>query len=125
MGLFGNKADKQARLAAGAAESQRLRSLPARALAAEVMPAFGPDGMNFGAAHRQGPMEVVRWLLPGAAVRDRQPVLGPVVEALGVLEHANLLTRRSAETPSYYASRLGIAALAGGTVRTELGFQDS
>jgi hypothetical protein len=28
-------------------------------------------------------------------VKYRQPILGPVIEALGVLEHADLLTRRA------------------------------
>ena len=125
MGLFGNKADKQAKTAAAEAESQRLLALSLPELAAEVMSAFGPAGINAKSGHRQGPMEVVSWLLPDAPVRHRQPVLGPVVEALGVLEHSDLLTRRTFGThgkaSTYHASRLGEAALAAGTVGKQLG----
>jgi hypothetical protein len=122
MGLFGSKPEKQARWADAAAESERLRSLPVRDLAAEVMRAFAPEGMKIRAGYRHGPVEVVSWLLPGAPVRYRQPILGPVIEALGVLEHANLLTRRQRDNASnYYVSRLGAEALAAGTVRQELG----
>ena len=46
MGLFGNKADKQAKTAVAEAESQRLLALSLPELAAEVMPAFGPVGIN-------------------------------------------------------------------------------
>jgi len=125
MGLFGNKADKRAKTAAAEAESQRLLALSLPELAAEVMPAFGPVGINAKSGHRQGPTEVVSWLLPDAPVRHRQPVLGPVVEALGVLEHSDLLTRRTFGTrgnaSTYHASRLGEAALAEGTLGKQLG----
>ncbi len=120
--MFGDKADKQASRAGAQAESERLRSLPVRELAAEVMRAFGPDGIKARTGHRQGPVEVVSWLLPGAAMRYRQPLLGPVIEALGVLEHANLVTRRPfGDISTYHASRLGEAALAEEKVRHELG----
>ena len=124
MGLFGSKPEKQATAAAVEAESQRLRVLPARELAAEVMAAFGPDGINAKPGHRQGPVEVVAWLLPGAPAQYRQPLLGPVIEALGVLEHADLLTRRSfgsqGRASTYQATRLGQTALADGSVRAHL-----
>ncbi len=55
----------------------------------------------------------------------RQPLLGPVIEALGVLEHADLLTRRAFDShgraSTYQASRLGETALAEGTLGQELG----
>ena len=127
MGLFGSKAQNQATAAAAEAESQRLRALPVRELAAEVMPAFGPHGINAKPGHRQGPVEVVSWLLPGAPAKHRQPVLGPVIEALGVLEHADLLTRHSfgskGQASTYHATRLGETALAEGTVRAQLGIE--
>jgi hypothetical protein len=48
-----------------------------------------------------------------------------VIEALGVLEHANLLTRASfgsrGQASSYRATRLGETALADGTVGNQLG----
>lgn len=56
MGLFGNDDDK----AAAQAESDRLRNLPLVELAAEIMPAFGPDGINAKSGHQQGPMESPR-----------------------------------------------------------------
>jgi hypothetical protein len=123
--LFGNRADKQAKAAAAQAESERLLALPARELAGEVMPAFGPNGIKAKSGHRQGPMEVVSWLLPDAPAKFRQPILGPVIEALGVLEQANLLTRRSfggdGAASTYHATRLGETALAEGAVRKQLG----
>jgi hypothetical protein len=52
-------------------------------------------------------------------------VFGPVTEALGVLEHADLVTQRSfgsrGEGSTYHATRLGDEALASGTVRQQLG----
>jgi hypothetical protein len=124
MGLFGKNPEKQAKADAAQAESERLAGLPTVDLAAEVMPAFGPDGINAKAGHRQGPMEVVSWLLPDAPVKYRQPILGSVIEALGVLEHADLLTRHAVGTSgnasTYNASRLGETALAESTVREQL-----
>jgi hypothetical protein len=127
VGLFGNKADKEAKGAATQAESKRLAALPVHELAAEVMPAFGPNGIDAKSGHRQGPMEAVAWLLPDAPVKYRQPILGPVIEALDVLEHANLVTRGSfgskGKASTYHASRLGETALTDGTVRTQLGLE--
>ena len=124
MGVFGDKAEKQAKAAAAEAESERLSALPVHELAVEVMPAFGPNGINAKAGHRQGPFEVVSWLVPDLPVKYRSTVLGPVIEALGVLEHANLVTLRSfgkeGGASTYRASRLGEAALAEGTVREQL-----
>jgi hypothetical protein len=124
MRLIGN-ADRAAKGAATQAESQRLAALPVRELAAEVMPAFGPSGIDAKSGHRQGPMEVVAWMLPHSSGKFRQPILGPVIEALGVLEHSDLVTRRSfgsrGTASTYHASRLGETALSEGTVRTQLG----
>jgi hypothetical protein len=96
MGLVGNKADKQARRDAAEARSNRLAALSPRELAAEVMPAFGADGIN-----------------------------APVIEALALLEHANLLSRSSfgsSGTGSMYrATRQGETALADDTVAQQLG----
>jgi hypothetical protein len=129
MGLFGNKSDKDGRGAAMEVESRRLVGLSAPGLAEEVMPAFGPNGIKAKSGHRQGPMEVVSWLLPDAPVKFRQPLLGPVIEALGVLEQAGLLTRGSfgsrGKASTYHASRLGEAALNEGTVRARLGVEAS
>jgi hypothetical protein len=125
IGLFGNKADKREKVAAAESNSARLIAMPVLDLAAEIMPAFGPDGINAKSGHRQGPMEVVSWLLPDASVKYRQPLIAPVIEALGVLEHANMLSRSSfgsrGQASTYRATRLGETALAEGTVRGELG----
>ena len=126
MGLFGNRDDKQARLAAADAEAARLQALALPALADAVMPAFGPSGMALGSGHRSGAFEVTTWLVPDLPTGRRGPLMGSVVEALGLLEHADLLTARSfggrgSNSTSYQASRLGEAALADGTVRQQLG----
>ena len=42
--MFGNKGEKAAQDVAVSAEIERLISLPVADLAAEMMPAFGPDG---------------------------------------------------------------------------------
>jgi hypothetical protein len=129
MGLFGNKSEKDAKSTAMEAESGRLVGLSAPVLAVEVMPAFGLNGINAKSGHRQGPMEVVSWLLPDAPVKFRQPVLGPVIEALGVLDQAGLLTRGAfgsrGKASTYHASRLGEAALTDDTVRERLGVEPS
>ena len=129
MGIFAKKAGDHATPSAAEAESARLVALPIGELASEVMPAFGPNGINARSGHRQGPMEVVSWLLPDASVKYRQPILGPVIEALGVLEHADLLTRHAfgsnGRASTYRASRLGEIALAEATVRKQLGLDAS
>lgn len=73
-------------------------------------------------------MEVVSWLLPDAPMKYRQPLLGPVIEALGVLDQAGLLTRGSfgskGKASTYHASLLGERALSDGTVGNQLGTPD-
>lgn len=114
MGLFGNKDEKRAKEAAAQAESERLMALPVADLAAEIMPAFGPDGINAGSGHRQGPMEVTEWLFASTStkVRYRQPTLGPVIEGLQMLDNAGLLAQRNfggsnSSASTYHATRLG------------------
>jgi hypothetical protein len=46
VGLFGNKDEKAAEEAAGAAEVASLEALSTDELAVELMPAFGPDGAS-------------------------------------------------------------------------------
>lgn len=126
MGLFGNRDEKQARIAAADAEAARLQALALPDLAAAVMPAFCPGGMDLGSGHRHGPVEVTAWLVPDLPTGRRGPLMGAVIEALGMLEHANLLTSRSfggrgSTSTSYQASRLGEAALADRTLRQQLG----
>jgi hypothetical protein len=126
VGLFGNRGDTQARVGAAEEEAVRLEALELPDLAVAVMPAFGADGMDLGPGHRSGAFEVTAWLVPDLPTGRRGPLLGAVIEALGMLEHANLLTSRSfggrgSNSTSYQASRLGEAALADGSVRQQLG----
>ncbi len=127
MGLFGDKDEKRAREAAAQAESERLAALPVAELAAAVMPAFGPDGIAAKGGHRQGPMEVTEWLFASTStkVKYRQPVLGPVIEALQLLDSAGLLGRRNfggdhSSASTYQATRLGEEALTDGSVARRL-----
>jgi hypothetical protein len=128
MGLFGNSEEKKAKEAAAQAESERLVGLPATDLATEIMPAFGADGIDAKSGHRQGPMEVTEWLLASTStkVKYRQPILGPVIEGLQLLDNAGLVGRRNfggsnSSASTYHATRLGEEALASGTVRERLG----
>jgi len=123
MGLFGNRAKKEAKKAAAAAESERLVGLSVVDLAVAVMPAFGPGGIEAKSGHQQGAMEVTEWLFRNSstAVEYRQPTLGPVIEALQALDNAGLLEKRSFGGGStYHATRAGEEALAGGSVRERL-----
>jgi hypothetical protein len=127
MGLFGNKEAKRADQAAAQAESERLAALPVADLAAEVMPAFGLGGIEAKSGHRQGAIEVTEWLFASTSTkaRYRQPVLGPVIEALQLLDGAGLLGHRSfggsnSNASTYHATRLGEEALADGSVKQRL-----
>jgi hypothetical protein len=124
MSLFGNRKEKAAKEGAAAEESERLVALPVADLAAEIMPAFGPDGLQAKTGHRQGPMEVTSWLLASfsTSVKYRQPILGPVIEGLQALDNAGLVEHRTFGGGSTYnATRLGETALAEGSVRERLG----
>jgi hypothetical protein len=125
MGLFGNREEKAAKQEADRQESERLAALSVAGLAAEIMPAFGPDGMDVKSGHQQGAMQVTEWLLPAAKVKYRQPVLRPVIEGLKALETAGLLEARSfggsnSSATTYHPTRLGEEALADGSVARHL-----
>lgn len=122
MGLFGSKEDK----AAAQAESDRLAALPLADLAAEVMRAFGPDGLETKSGHQQGAMQITQWLMAAFSkkVKYTQPVLGPTIEALGLLDTAGLVSSRnfgSGNAKTFNATRIGEEALAAGDVRERLG----
>jgi hypothetical protein len=128
MGLFGNRAEKAEKEAAAAAESERLAGLPVAGLAAEIMPAFGPDGIDDRAGHRRGAIEVTEWLFRDSSTKAkyRQPTLGPVMESLQALENAGLLEGRSfggsgSGATTYSCTRAGEEALAAGSVSRALG----
>ena len=113
-------------------------SLPPADLAAELMPAFGPYGPKGGAALTPGSFEndhisrqdLENWLLHvhgypelGFAQRSYGKLLhGPIREAVQLLEHAELVYVRYLGSEydgvdhwaGWSATRLGLAALAGG-----------
>ncbi len=127
MGLFGNREEKRARETAAQLESERLAALPVADLAAEIMPAFGPGGIEARPGHQRGAMQVTEWLFASTStkVKYRQPVLGPTIEGLQVLESAGLLSRRNfggsgSSASTYEATRAGNEALADGSVRRRL-----
>jgi hypothetical protein len=122
VGLFGNREKKAAKDAAAQGEVERLLALPVPELSGAIMPAFGPNGLNAGAGHRQGPIEVTGWLLSSfsSSSKYRQPLLGPVIEGLQALEHAGLVGQRGfgsgGSASTYHATRAGEEALADGSV---------
>ena len=121
MGLFASKEEKDS----AQAESDRLKGLPVVDLATEVMEAFGPDGLQINSGHQQGAVQISKWLMRDhlTKVRYTQPVLGPVIEGLNVLESAGLVESRTFGTgdgKTFHATRLGETALAEGSVRGSL-----
>jgi hypothetical protein len=54
MALFGNRKEKAAKEAAAQEELDRLTALPIPELGAEIMRAFGPNGLQTKSGHRQG-----------------------------------------------------------------------
>lgn len=104
------------------AELQRVVVVPPTAeLAAELMPAFGPDGPRRGKSltHR----ELIKWMARNFDFKSRahrllgsEKLRDPILEALQVLEHAELvrITVDSDRADNWRATRSGLAALAGG-----------
>jgi len=93
--LFGNNAGKVDSKAAAAGEASRLLNIPLDQLAAESLPAFGPDGVR-GADKGLASLMVANWLLhsfPGGTrhIKEIQP---RVREAVQRLELAGLVLRR-------------------------------
>jgi hypothetical protein len=81
MGLFGNKEEKVAEETAGAAEVERLNALSTDDLAAELMPAFGPDGAKAKGRSGSAAMAVIQWLV---ADYPRHPSLRPLADSVPV-----------------------------------------
>lgn len=89
------------------------------------MQSFGPEGLQIKAGHQHGAVQTAQWLLRNqlAKAKYTQPVLGPTIESLNVLEAAGLLTSRNfgkGNAKTYQATRAGETALADGNVRTLL-----
>jgi hypothetical protein len=124
MSLF-RKKDHTAEDDAGRVEFERLMALSPADLAAELMPAFGPDGPRHG--KDLSSVKLVQWLFRG--VRGVGGVSHPgikldaaVQEAMQVLEHAELVRGIKLRDGGrrWNATRLGEAALANGEVRQRI-----
>ena len=90
-------------------------ALSAADLAAELMPAFGPDGPRRG--KELGRVQLISWLARGNPRMSGRQQLEPAVrEAMQVLEHAELVRFRRIQGGGgcWNLSRLGEAALANG-----------
>lgn len=126
MGLFGNKEEKAAQEAAGAAEVERLEALSSDRLAVELMPAFGPDGAKSKGPAGASAMAVIQWLV---ADHPRHPSLRPLADAVPVslqrLAAAGLLKATGSGigtgVNSYSLTPSGEEALAEGSVAQRLG----
>ena len=125
MGLFGNKEEKAAEEAAGAAEVERLNSLSTDDLAAELMPAFGPGGAKAKGHAGSSAMAVIQWLV---ADYPRHPSLRPLADAVPValqrLTVVGLLKATGSGigtgVDSYSLTPAGEEVLAGGSVEQRL-----
>ncbi len=129
MSLFGNKEEKNAQDAAAKAETDRLTSLPVVDLADELMGAFGPEGKKnprglMGAGETINLLQVLEWLLSDYPRSSKYwPQLDqPVREGLQVLEHADLISKTALPKGGVRmnATRLGVEALADGSVKQKL-----
>jgi len=126
MGLFGNKEKRAAEEEAGRVEVERLSSLTTAELAAEVMPAFAPDGAKAKGRSGTAAMQVIQWLMAGY---PRHPSLHPLADCVPValqrLAAAGLLRAASSGigtgVQSYSLTPDGEAAMAEGSVAQRLG----
>jgi hypothetical protein len=117
--LFRKRADTAAEEEAGEAELNRLATLSTDHLAAEIMPAFGPDGP--GGAHGINAVQVAQWLMASyARSPDLKPLLLPIQNATQALQQAGLVEQKASGigtgSTSAKATDLGQQALADGIV---------
>jgi hypothetical protein len=122
MALFGEKK-------AHTAEDQATRTMidwandvPPADLAAQLMPAFGPDRPEDDATSVRDD-NLVEWLFHGYPKPSISQLAGyrnqlrtPIREAVQLLEHAELVfvSNASTDDPYWRATRLGLATLASG-----------
>jgi hypothetical protein len=126
VGLFGNKEEKAAKEAAGAAEVERLVGLSADRLAAELLPAFGPDGARSKGKQGTPPMQIIQWLMADFPYHPSlKPLVDSVLAALEQMVGAGLLTRSTSGVgtgaQSYKLTPLGESTLADGSVQRSAG----
>jgi hypothetical protein len=118
MGLFGNKEEKRAKEAAGAAEVERLVGLSADELAAELLPAFGPDGAKSKGRQGTPPMQIIQWLMRDHPYHPSlKPLVDSVLAALEKMVGDGLLSRSTSGigtgAQSFKLTPLGESTLAG------------
>jgi hypothetical protein len=83
----------------------------------------GPGGVSKKMGARVGVLQIVLWLRSQGPVAGAQfkAIIDPVREGVQVLEHAGLVLRvQSGDTGYWQATRLGLTALADGSVRRYL-----
>lgn len=121
MPLFG-KRDQPAEDDTARVHFEQLMALSTAELAAELMPAFGTDGPKHGKDLNR--LVLVAWLLRGyrgaGGVSERRELDKAVIEALQVLEHAELVQLRTRSPQRWNATRLGETALANGDFRRHI-----
>lgn len=120
--LFRRNEEKAARKAAARVEIERLRKVPVTDLAAELLPALGPDGPTHGTSIRV--QQLCEYLLrdwPGAGQMDTLNLTAPVNRALDMLETAGLVSPISVtRSPVWRITPLGEETLTEGNVRQRL-----
>ncbi len=121
--LFGNREEKRAQEAAAQAEADRLLALPLEDFAAEMLPAFGPDGPGKG-EKSLNILQIGSFLMrrhPRGASHIR-PLLDPIRDAAQRLEHANLIRNQVLGTGGarLAVTQLGLEAIASGNPRRYL-----
>ena len=116
--LFRRNEEKAARKAAARVEIDRLRAVPVDDLAADLLPALGPDGPTHGTSIRV--QQLCQYLLrdyPGAGQMDTLNLSAPVNRALDILDDIGLVSPISVQrTPVWRITPLGERALADGDV---------
>jgi hypothetical protein len=119
MSLFGRNPEKQAQTEAGEAEVARLMALPLPELAAEILPGFGVDGAKrLASATGINLGQLMIWKMEAfpRATGFMETLATPVREATQLLEHANLVERRTfGKNTHINATTLGEEAIAAGT----------
>ena len=122
--MFSKRDERAAHSAAARESADRLLSLPVADLAAEIMSAFGPNGVSTKYGQRIGALQVANWLLKQypRGTGQLKELLNPVREGLQALEHAELILRRPLGDGNFewQVTRLGESALADGSVSQHL-----
>jgi hypothetical protein len=92
-------------------------------LAAELLPAFGPDGARSKGSFGTPPMQIVQWLMSSYRYYPSlKPVVAVVLAGLQALERAGLVGRRTSDSGGmrFYLTSDGETALAEGSAKQYL-----